>query len=208
MKAIMEGMRAMCEEGAARGGEAAPAFETLLSRVDWDAALKEDPDGPPSPATVSRYLEKACAASSPSASPARDLADALASHGQQLRWKSMYEQYEDEPDMATFRRAYAYTLLVGPEAPLRSDCVKAGVTLQGPDILYPPHAHKAKELYAVIGGTAQWKRGVEPWTVRPPGDFVLHPSGVRHAMQTNSEPVLALVAWTSDIDSAVVIVRG
>ena len=69
-------------------------------------------------------------------------------------------------------------------------------------------AHKAKELYAVVGGTGDWRRGVEPWTSRPPGDFVLHPSGVRHSMQTSSEPVLALVAWISDIRSSVVIVRG
>ena len=120
----------------------------------------------------------------------------------------MYAEYEDEPDMAVFRRAYAYTLLVGPEAPIRSDRVKAGLTLQGPDVLYPAHAHKAKELYAVVGGTADWKRGVEPWATRPPGEFILHTSGVRHAMQTGDEPTLAMVAWISDIQSSVVIVRG
>ena len=208
MKAIIRAMRAVCEEAVARGGESAPSFETLLSHVDWDAPLGDGPGGPPSPATVSRYLTTACAASSPAGSPAGDLAGELAAHGHELRWREMYEEYEDEPDMAVFRRAYAYTLLVGPEAPLRSERVKLGVTLQGPDILYPPHAHKAKEVYAVIGGTADWKRGTEEWISRPPGDFVLHPSGVRHAMQTNGEPVLALVAWISDIHSSVVIVRG
>ena len=60
----------------------------------------------------------------------------------------------------------------------------------------------------MIGGTADWRRGVEPWTSRPPGDFVLHPSGVRHATQTGLEPVLSMVAWISDIQSSVVIVRG
>ena len=60
----------------------------------------------------------------------------------------------------------------------------------------------------MLGGTADWRRGSEPWTARPPGDFVLHPSGVRHAMQTGAEPVLAFVAWISNIHSSVVIVRG
>ena len=221
MRAILRGMRALCEAGAAQGGEAAPGFEALLSSVDWEAvpatesdaiksdAIKSDAaEPPPNPPTVERYLAAACEASSPPGSPAGDLAEALAASGHQLRWKDMYAEYDDEPDMAVFRRAYAYTLLVGPEAPFRSQRVKVGVTLQGPDVLYPPHAHKAKELYAVIGGTAEWKRGIEPWTARPPGDFVLHPSGVRHAMQTSAEPVLALVAWISDIHSTVVIVRG
>lgn len=211
MNAILSGMKELCEEGAARGGEAVQGFETLLSSIDWDGPRVADPDAaeaPPSPPCVEQYLETACAASSRAGSKARNLADALASSGHQLRWKDMYADYEDEPDMAVFRRAYAYTLLVGPESPLRSERVKLGVTLQGPDVLYPPHAHKARELYAVIGGTADWKRGVEPWTARPPGDFVLHPSGVRHAMQTNGEPVLALVAWVSDVHSTVVIVRG
>ena len=36
----------------------------------------------------------------------------------------------------------------------------------------------------------------------------MHASGVRHAMQSNTEPLLALGLWTTDIDSPVVIVRG
>ena len=208
MRGIILAMRALCEAGAARDGDVKASCEALLRRVDWEAALSDDPAGDPPPAVTRQRLEEACALSGEPNSPERALADAVAAAGPGLRWKEMYAEYDDEPDMAAFRRVYAYTLLVGPEAPLRSDRVKVGVTLQGPDALYPAHAHRAAELYAVVGGTADWRRGSEPWTRRPPGDFVVHPSGVRHAIQTNAEPLLAFVAWLSEIDSRVVIVRG
>lgn len=206
MSGIIAAMRALCEAGAARGGEVKEACETLLASVPWHAPLI------PSDAVllpvVRERLEQACRLSGESGTPERALADAVAAEGLGLAWREMYGEYDDEPDLASFRRVYAYTLLVGPEAPLKSDRFKLGVTLQGPDALYPSHAHRPPELYAVIGGTADWRKGSEPWTRRPPGDIVVHPSGVRHATQTHSEPLLAFVAWLSHIDSPVVIVRG
>jgi mannose-6-phosphate isomerase-like protein (cupin superfamily) len=208
VKAIIEGVRAVCEAGAEGGGEAAAGFRTFVSSVDWSAAIAEPSDRPPPPSTIPHSLAAACSASSAPGSAARQLADAVAEHGQELLWRELYEQYDDEPDMATFRRGYAYTRLIGSGAPLYSDQVKAGLTLQCPDSYYPAHAHKAAEFYAVVGGTGEWRRGIEPWAVRPPGDFIFHPSGVRHAMQTSAEPLLALFAWIGDLDSPVVIVRG
>jgi dimethylpropiothetin dethiomethylase len=132
----------------------------------------------------------------------------LLANAQNLAWNAMYAHYDAEPDMAAFRRVYGYVDLIGPRGPLQCDSVYMGVSLQGPDAYYPPHAHQAVETYFTIGGTGDWKRGAEPWTSRPPGDVFLHTSGVRHATQSNTEPLLALAFWTSDLEGPIIIVRG
>lgn len=208
MRETLQAVRGLCEAGAAQDGEVKTAFDLLLSTINWKAPLSK-PDGDVAPLPfVQQQLVEACKHSGEVGSPARTLADAIAAEGLGLAWQGMYDEYEGEPDMDVFRCVYALTLLVGPDAPLQSDRLKVAITLQGSDILYPAHAHKQNEIYAVISGTADWRRGAEPWTSRPPGDFVFHPSGVRHAMQTNREPLLAFAAWLSDIHSEVVIVRG
>jgi mannose-6-phosphate isomerase-like protein (cupin superfamily) len=206
MRAIISAVKNFCEWAASRDGETRSEFERVLSAVDWngDIELPEPIDLP----VVEWHLRTACGLSGAGGSPARALAEAVLVDAASLSWLDMYEQYDDEPDMAVFRRSYAYTTLIGPDAPLPCRELYMGISLQGPDIYYPPHAHRAVETYAVIGGTGDWKRGLEPWTSRPPGDLILHPSGVRHAMQSNAEPLLALGFWTTELESAIVIVRG
>ena len=206
MQAIISAVRSFCEWAASQGGETRSEFERALSAVDWNGDLKL-PE-PASQPVVAWHLRTACELSGESATPSRALADAVLTDAAMLRWLDIYEQYDDEPDMAVFRRSYAYTTLIGPGGPLPCGELYMGISLQGPDIYYPPHAHRAVETYAIIGGTGDWKRGLEPWTSRPPGDLILHPSGIRHAMQSNAEPLLALGVWTTDLESPIVIVRG
>ncbi len=206
MQAIISAVRSFCEWAASRDGETRSEFERVLSAVDWNRDI-ELPE-PKTPPVVAWHLRTACGLSGAGGSPSRALADAVLVDAALLRWSDIYEQYDDEPDMAVFRRSYAYTSLIGPDGPLPCGELSVDISLQGPDIYYPPHVHRAVETYAIIGGTGDWKRGLEPWTPRPPGDLVLHPSGVRHAMQSNAEPLLALGIWTTDIESPIVIVRG
>ncbi len=60
----------------------------------------------------------------------------------------------------------------------------------------------------MLGGRARWQRGGEPWTARPPGAFILHTSGVAHAMATAAEPLLALYVWYGDMAGAVTFTGG
>ena len=206
MQVLISAVRIFCEWAASQDGETRSEFERALSVVNWNHEIRSpEPTNPP---VVDWHLRTACGLSGESGSPTRALADAVLIDAALLRWIDMYEQYDDEPDMAVFRRSYAYTPLIGPDGPLPCGDLYMGISLQGPDIYYPPHAHRAVETYAIIGGMGDWKRGLEPWTSRPPGDLILHPSGIRHAMQSNAEPLLALGFWTTDIESPIVIVRG
>lgn len=135
----------------------------------------------------------------------RMLAGALASASPHLRWTAPYAADEGAAELLA---GYAVTMLSMPGPPPRKGCqapfanpnVLVAFTLQAPRILYPLHRHKAREIYHVISGTAQWLRDGEPWRRREPGEWIFHDSGQGHAMHTGDEPLLTLVAWIDHLD--------
>jgi hypothetical protein len=109
-----------------------------------------------------------------------------------LPWRYSYPPRADAPDLA---QNIAFAEILGPEAPLRTDALCLGLTLIGPETLYPAHRHPAVELYLVVAGTATWTLdGVV--REHPPGAVILHPSQAVHAMQTHADPLLAIYFWT------------
>lgn len=144
---------------------------------------------------------------------AAPMLDALVDVAPSLDWIGGESGYGGEPDMHAFCADYAFSALSGPARWAKgcaavSDRVGLSYTVQGPGRLYPDHAHKAVEIYYVISGKALWKRGGEPWIERYPGDVILHTAGMRHAMQTLDEPLVAMAVWISDIESGLVVVRA
>ncbi len=89
--------------------------------------------------------------------------------------------------------------LLGPNGLVICDHCRVGLLLQMPDLTYPAHAHAAHELYLVLSGTAEWQLGDASPQTKPPGSFIHHPGGHWHAMNTRSEPLLAIWGWTGDI---------
>jgi mannose-6-phosphate isomerase-like protein (cupin superfamily) len=111
-----------------------------------------------------------------------------------LPWRYSYARRADAPGLED---NMAFAEIIGPEAPFKSQKVCLGLTLIGPDTLYPPHVHPAIELYYVAAGTASWiMNGVS--TLNRPGAFILHPSKAIHAMQTHMEPLLAVYSWSGE----------
>lgn len=109
-----------------------------------------------------------------------------------LPWRYSYSKREDAPDLG---ERIAFAEIIGPEAPFPSRTVCLGLTLIGPKTFYPAHHHPAIELYYVIAGTAEWTAETQSRKC-PPGSFVLHPSGLVHAMRTEDQPLLAIYTWT------------
>ena len=141
------------------------------------------------PAT--RHLEAALFSGNASTS---GLLAALRPVAYDLPWRYSYAKREDAPGL---EENIAFAEIIGPEAPFQSDRVCLGLTLVGPEMLYPEHAHPAVELYYVAAGTATWIANDIP-SLQPPGAFILHPSQVVHAMQTHRGPLLAVYAWSGD----------
>ncbi len=79
------------------------------------------------------------------------LVEMLVEAAPSLCWRRTYGAGEASP---AFLARYAWAELLGPYGILASDRLRLGFLLLGPDILYPPQAHAAEELYLVLGGTA------------------------------------------------------
>lgn len=125
-------------------------------------------------------------------SATRPLLEAAAPALPLLPWKYNYAPRADIPDPG---RKMAWGEIVGPEAPFASDRFCLGFTLIAPHSFYPRHRHPATELYLVLAGTAEWTLDGDA-VKRPPGTFILHPSGAAHSMRTFDEPLLALYTWS------------
>ena len=122
-----------------------------------------------------------------------------------LPWRYSYSERPYAPALA---ENVAFAEIIGPEAPFRRDSVCLGLTLIGPETLYPAHRHPAVELYLVAAGTATWTLdGVS--RDYPPGAFILHPSQAIHAMRTHAGPLLAIYSWTGpDVRTTSVYTRS
>ncbi|MCH7943941.1 MAG: cupin domain-containing protein [Proteobacteria bacterium] len=102
---------------------------------------------------------------------------------------------------AGFMDNYAYANVVGTRSLIGGGGYALGVLLLGPGLTYPPHAHPANEVYYIVGGSAEWRRGDGPWTSRATGSLIQHPSGLVHATRTGDDPLLALYLWWGDIET-------
>jgi quercetin dioxygenase-like cupin family protein len=142
---------------------------------------------------ITRYIEPALRTGNVSTA---SLLEAIAPVIHALPWRYSYPPRQDAPELG---RNIAFAEIIGPEAPFQSDSVCLGLTLIGPETVYPPHRHPAIELYYVVGGTATWTlNGIAH--DNPPGTYILHPSQGIHAMQTHAEPLLAVYTWSgSDV---------
>jgi quercetin dioxygenase-like cupin family protein len=128
------------------------------------------------------------------------LAGALDALAGDLRW--FQGQYYPPGEIGeAYQRKAGSAEILGPHGSFHSDRLTMGVFIMGPGLYYPPHAHPATEVYCVVGGTAQWRRGDEPWAPRPPGSLIHHPGGVAHAMNTGDEAMLAVYLWRGDLDT-------
>ncbi len=185
---------------AARAAEPdlAADLDVLLAALDGlsDARVPVDPEDQP----VCRYL--AAALDLAEAGPAAAVAAAARPFAASLGWRHWFQVDHKLPD---FSRSYAHAEIVGPSAPVSSHKMRCGFILMAPHTLYPTHAHSAVELYLVLGGTAEWQRGAEPWARHPPGAFILHPSRIDHAMRSAAQPLLALFAWHGVLESDLVM---
>ena len=143
-------------------------------------------------ASIQHHMPAVLAASWPA--PLTGIASALSACWQLLDW---HYHYPERRDLAA---NIGFAELIGPAGPLRSDKIRVGFTFMAPGIFYPLHDHPAVELYFVLSGRAQWTRGTIT-AGQDPGTTILHASMEPHAMETATEPLLALYLWTGESTS-------
>ncbi|WP_186766410.1 dimethylsulfonioproprionate lyase family protein [Phaeobacter marinintestinus] len=93
---------------------------------------------------------------------------------------------------------YAVCDLMGPDSPVYSGHLRAGIYYQRPNLRYALHSHAAAETYVIVAGSALWTAG-DTRKLLGPGDAVHHSTYLPHACQTGPEGVIALWRWSGDI---------
>ena len=183
-------------QGAGMGVEAVlAAARALVERMPQVAAFAGDwPEGPrrqsePASLPVCAVLTELEQGAAPLT---RDLVRALALAAPALRWQQTYGAGDFG---AGFLQGYGWSEFAGLRGPVPSDRLAIGVLLLGPQITYPSHAHEAAEIYVPLSGTALWQCGDAPFAPVEPGQVILHPTWMPHAMRTQNAPLLALYLW-------------
>ena len=91
--------------------------------------------------------------------------------------------------------------LLGPDGLIRSDKVRLGLYGMKPNSEYGLRTHPAEELYIMLAGDSDWKRGNEPYITHYPGEQSYHPSMMPHASRTRKEAFFSVNAWHGDIST-------
>jgi hypothetical protein len=91
-----------------------------------------------------------------------------------------------------FLSGHANVFFIGPGRLESRKDVWMGASLMAPNITYPDHDHAPEEVYVALSPGA-WRQNAGPWVEPGIGGLVYNPHGIRHAMRSGAEPLLA--AW-------------
>lgn len=185
----------MCEWAVAQDHDASWGYQQILDRVDWSGP-RSDVAPAPSPLADDYFKQAVDLAGD---NPLGDLGRALYEDRETLEWFTMYQSYADDTRVGKLNDNYIIVRLAGPKGGWYAEDLTTAITIQGPNTWYPPHAHRQKEVYGVIGGKAEWQRGAEGWIERESGEIIYHPSGVRHETRTHDEPLLSFASWINHV---------
>ena len=91
--------------------------------------------------------------------------------------------------------------LLGPDGLVTSDQIKLGLYGMLPNADYGLRTHPAEEVFIMLAGQAQWKRGDASYQEKGPGARAHHPSGLAHATRTIDTAFMSVYVWTGDIST-------
>lgn len=106
----------------------------------------------------------------------------------ELTWELGYSKISK-----SLSKRYAYTEVLGPNGPIKSDHLILGFVLFAPNTTYPQHSHKdIEESYISVAGA--WSENDN--AVHAPGSLVLNRPGDEHRITTGQlDPCLLAYAW-------------
>ncbi len=124
----------------------------------------------------------------------RHMVELLARYADDVKWEQTYTKADSaisEKMLAT----YGFVEVIGSRGPFFSDQVRSGIGVYGPGIGYPPHRHKAEEIYIVLAGGAEYRLDGKPPKYAQPGDLVFVPSMLTHGFYTADEAMVVYYIW-------------
>jgi len=134
------------------------------------------------------------------------LAAAIAGLEDELHWRQTSGYSDAAMGQPGFMDNYAHAEIIGPHGCFAGDDFRLGLLLLGPGMHYRERYHPAPELYWLLTGPSDWKRGAGGFVTRQAGDMIWHRPLVVHATRTDHQPLLALWVWTRDVGETVRLV--
>jgi hypothetical protein len=174
-------------------GKGSAEVKARLAVQDLSPSAATEPE--PRRLAACRHLPE-CVAASMFMAP--DVAAALAEIDEFLHWKQN-PNYSDQVMGDGYMDNYAYAELIGQSGFFAGEDFLMGLMLLGPRRLYPDHHHPAPELYWLLTGPSEWRRGESEFLARRAGETIWHLPMVSHATKTLDSPLLAVWAWTRDV---------
>ncbi len=113
-----------------------------------------------------------------------------------------------DPLYVEHSRSKVHVELLGPDGLVRSDVVRLGLYGMMPGAEYGIRTHPAEEIYVMLAGAADWKRGDAPYRRHLPGERSYHPSMMPHASRTGESAFLSVYAWHGDISTSDYVYEG
>ncbi len=181
-----------------------PGVHEVLSRIA-EQDLTEANFSAPQPQRLAgcRHLPEAVAAS---LIVSADLCSAIASIEDELYWTQM-DHYTDELlGQPGFKDNGAYSEIIGTSGFFTGNDFRMGLMLIGPGLHYRDHYHAAPELYWLLTGPIEYRRAPQKFEPVSTASTIWNEPNEVHAMKIGDRPMLAVWAWTRDVDQLPVLV--
>ena len=178
--------------------EDTPGVQDVLTRVaEQDLSVANFQ--PPNPCRMSgcRHLPEAITAG---LIVSADLCHALATVEDQLCWHNSAGYTDEALQQPGFMENCAAAEIIGDHGFFRGDDFRLGVMLIGPNLHYIDHRHAAPELYWLLTGPIEYSREGGTFETVGTADTIWNEANEVHSMRTGSRPMLAVWAWTNDVD--------
>ena len=111
-----------------------------------------------------------------------------------FKWEQSYTR-EDQVVGEDMLSGYGFVELIGKYGPFISDSIRSGIGVWGPNINYPIHKHQAEEIYLIMSGSAMFKVGEQPETLKVPEEVVFVESMTPHGFKTSDQPMVLFYLW-------------
>jgi hypothetical protein len=98
--------------------------------------------------------------------------------------------------------------LLGPDGLVRSDVVRLGVYGILPNSEYGLRTHPAEEVFVMLAGHADWKRGSLDFTPSGVGERSYHPSMMPHPTRLGTQGFMSAYTLTGDLSTAQYVYQG
>ena len=110
-------------------------------------------------------------------------------------------QTSSDPGYIEVSLAKVHVELLGPTGLVASDTVRLGLYGMLPNTEYGVRTHPAEEIYIMLAGQVDWKRGTDPYLPHGSGERSHHPSMLEHANRTCDYAFMSVYVWHGDIST-------